>query len=123
MKHKISSALQELKPGATWTLRGDNYSGLEWLDSGQTKPTETEINNKIIELDNAEAMRLLRIERNKRLTECDWVITKANETDIPAPLPWKEYRQKLRDLTNNANPKLDELYELDLSSVDWPISP
>ena len=123
MKHKISSALQELKPGATWTLRGDNYSGLEWLDSGQTKPTETEINNKIIELDNAEAMRLLRIERNKRLSECDWVITKANETDIPAPLPWKEYRQRLRDLTNNANPKLDELYELDLSSVDWPISP
>tara|TARA_B100001287_G_scaffold143160_1_gene120319 strand:+ start:651 stop:1022 length:372 start_codon:yes stop_codon:yes gene_type:complete len=123
MKHKIPSALQELKPGATWTLRGDNYSGLEWLDSGQTKPTETEINNKIIELDNAEAMRLLRIERNKRLTECDWVITKANETDIPAPLPWKEYRQRLRDLTNNANPKLDELYELDLSSVDWPISP
>ena len=123
MKHKISSALQELKPGATWTLRGDNYSGLEWLDSGQTKPTETEINNKIIELDNAEAMRLLRIERNKRLTECDWVITKANETDIPAALPWKEYRQKLRDLTNNANPKLDELYELDLSSVDWPTSP
>ena len=123
MKHKIPSALQELKPGATWTLRGDNYSGLEWLDSGQTKPTETEINNKIIELDNAEAMRLLRIERNKRLTECDWIITKANETDIPAPLPWKEYRQKLRDLTNNANPKLDELYELDLSSVDWPISP
>lgn len=123
MKHKIPSALQELKPGATWTLRGDNYSGLEWLDSGQTKPTETEINNKIIELNNAEAMRLLRIERNKRLTECDWVITKANETDIPAPLPWKEYRQRLRDLTNNANPKLDELYELDLSSVDWPISP
>ena len=123
MKHKIPSALQELKPGATWTLRGDNYSGLEWLDSGQTKPTETEINNKIIELDNAEAMRLLRIERNKRLTECDWVIIKANETDIPAPLPWKEYRQRLRDLTNNANPKLDELYELDLSSVDWPTSP
>ena len=123
MKHSILSALQELKPGATWTLNGDNYSGLEWLDSGQTKPTETEINNKIIELDNAEAMRLLRIERNKRLTECDWVIIKANETDIPAPLPWKEYRQRLRDLTNNANPKLDELYELDLSSVDWPISP
>ena len=123
MKHKIPSALQELKPGATWTLRGNDYSGLKWLDSGQTKPTETEINNKIIELDNAEAMRLLRIERNKRLTECDWVITKANETDIPAPLPWKEYRQRLRDLTNNANPKLDELYELDLSSVDWPTSP
>ena len=29
-------ALQSLKPGAEWVLRGDV---LEWLDSGQTEPT------------------------------------------------------------------------------------
>ena len=123
MKHSIPSALQELKPGATWTLNGDNYSGLEWLDSGQTKPTETEINNKIIELDNAEAMRLLRIERNKRLTECDWVVTKATETGGAVSDDWKTYRQALRDLPSSASPKLNSIYNLDLSSVDWPISP
>ena len=123
MKHKIPSALQELKPGATWTLRGDNYSGLEWLDSGQTKPTETEINNKIIELDNAEPMRLLRIERDKRLADCDWVCAKATDTGVAVFDAWKTYRQALRDLPASASPKLDSEYELDLTSVTWPISP
>ena len=43
MKHDLASALQELKPGAEWVLRGNEYSGLEWIDSSQTKPTETEL--------------------------------------------------------------------------------
>ena len=58
MKNDIPAALQSLKPGAQWVLRGDDYSGLEWLDSGQTKPTETEVTNKITALDAAEPMRL-----------------------------------------------------------------
>ena len=123
MKHKIPSALQELKPGATWTLRGEEYSGLEWLDSSQTKPTETEINDKIIELDNAEPMRLLRIERDKRLADCDWVCAKATDTGVAVSDAWKTYRQALRDLPASASPKLDSEYELDLTSVTWPISP
>ena len=45
----IVSALLELKPGAEWTTKGDNYSDLEWLDSSQTKPTEDELNAKIVE--------------------------------------------------------------------------
>ena len=61
MKYYIPDALQVLKPGAEWVVRGTEYSGLEWLDSSQTKPTETEVNSKISELDNAEPMRLLRI--------------------------------------------------------------
>ena len=123
MKHKIPSALQELKPGATWNLRGEEYSGLEWLDSSQTKPTETEINDKIIELDNAEPMRLLRIERDERLTACDWVCAKATDTGVAVSDAWKTYRQALRDLPASASPKLDSEYELDLTSVTWPISP
>ena len=47
MKYNIIHALQALKPGVEWTLRGSDYSGLEWLDSSQTKPTETEVNSKI----------------------------------------------------------------------------
>ena len=72
MKYTISDAIIELKPGASYIVRGEVYSDLEWLDSGQTKPTETEINNKISELDAAEPMRLLRIERNKKIAETDW---------------------------------------------------
>ena len=40
MKYDIPAALQALKPGAEWVLRGDAWSGLEWLDKKQTVPTE-----------------------------------------------------------------------------------
>ena len=37
MKYDIPAALQALKPGAEWVLRGDTWSGLEWLDLDGTK--------------------------------------------------------------------------------------
>jgi hypothetical protein len=39
----IPAALQSLRPGAQWVLRGEEYSGLEWTDQTQTQPTESEI--------------------------------------------------------------------------------
>ena len=117
MKHDIPSALQALKPGAEWTLRGTEYSGLEWLDS-QTKPTETEINSKISELDNAEAMKLLREERDKRIARTDWRAS----SDLTLSDAWKTYRQALRDITKQT-PQLNSDYELDLTSVTWPTEP
>ena len=118
MKYDIPAALQLLKPGAEWTLRGSDYSGLEWLDSSQTKPTETEINSKISELDNAEAMRLLRIERDIRIAKTDWRAS----SDLTLTDAWKTYRQALRDITTQT-PKLGSDYELDLTSVTWPTEP
>jgi len=40
-------ALLSLKPDAEWTLRDDV---LEWLDSGQTEPTQAEIDDEVIRL-------------------------------------------------------------------------
>ena len=123
MKNDIASALVSLKPGALWTLRGDTYSGLDWQDSSQTKPTETEITNKITALDAVEAVRLLRIQRDRLLKECDWVVTKASETGVAETDAWKTYRQALRDLPASASPSLDSDYRLDLTSVTWPTKP
>ncbi len=119
MKYDISYAISVLKPGADWILRGEEYSGLEWSDSVQTKPTETEINDKISELDAAEAMRLLRLERNSRIAETDWRAS----SDLILSDAWKTYRQALRDLPASASPTLDSNYELDLTSVTWPTKP
>lgn len=47
---RISDALQSLCPGAEWVLRGNEYSGLEWLDKVQQKPTEQEVNAEIARL-------------------------------------------------------------------------
>ena len=119
MKYDIGSALLNLKPGAEWVLRGTEYSGLTWRDKDQTKPTETEINSKISELNAAEPMRLLRIERNKKIAETDWRM-------LPDQTPsddWINYRQALRDLPASATPKLNSDYELDFSSFTWPTEP
>ena len=120
MKYTIYDAVEILKPNSNYNIRSDEYSGLEWLDSADTKPTESEINNKISELDAAEAMRLLRLERNLRLAETDWRAS----SDLTLSDAWKTYRQALRDLPARASPSLDSnTYELDLTSVTWPTEP
>ena len=118
MKYDIGQALLSLRPGAEWTLNGSDYSGLTWLDTKQTQPTETEVNSKISELDNAEAMRLLRIERDVRIAQTDWRAS----SDLTLADAWKTYRQALRDITTQT-PKLGSDYELDLTSVTWPTEP
>ena len=118
MKYDITHAIQSLKPGAQWSLNGFDYSDLTWLDTKQTQPTETEVNSKISELDNAEAMRLLRIERNTRIAKTDWRAS----SDLTLADAWKTYRQALRDITTQT-PKLGSDYELDLTSVTWPTEP
>ena len=118
MKYDIGSALLNLKPGAQWVLRGTEYSGLTWRDKDQTKPTETEINSKISELNAAEPMRLLRIERDERIVKTDWRAS----SDLILSEDWKTYRQALRDITKQT-PQLNKNYELDLTSVSWPTEP
>ena len=124
MKYDIPAALQELTPGAEWVLRDVEYSGLEWIrGNGHDKPTEAALTSKIAELDGAEAMRLLRIERDKRLAATDWKVVKAKETGTNLSSAFKTYRQALRDLPSTATPTLDSRYELDMTSVTWPTEP
>ena len=120
MKYDIPSALQKLTPGAEWVLRGDSYSGLEWIDGhGHDKPTQAAITAKITELDNAEAMKLLREERNRRIAKTDWRAS----SDLTLSSEWSTYRQALRDLPSTATPTLNSSYNLDLTSVTWPTEP
>ena len=118
MKYDITDAIMSLIPAAEWVLRGTEYSGLEWLDSGQ-QPTEQEVKAKIIELDAAEPMRLLRIERDRKIAKTDWRVL-PDQTPSDA---WKTYRQALRDLPASVSPKLDRDGELDFSSFTWPTEP
>ena len=122
MIYEIADALMSLKPNKQWVMRSSEYSGLEWLDS-DTAPTEGEINTELTRLNAAEPMRLLRVERDKRLAACDWVSAKATDTGVAVSDAWKTYRQALRDLPASASPKLDSEYELDLTSVTWPTKP
>ena len=121
MKYTILEALKELQPEAIWSINGNNYSDLEWQDSSKTKPTETEINTKISDLDAAEPMRLLRKERNSLLDKTDW--TQHDDVPSETKTKWQTYRQQLRDLPASASPTLDSDYNLNFSSVTWPTEP
>ena len=117
MKYDKHDALNSLKPNQfSWI--GFEYSGLNWLGSGSA-PTESEIDAEVTRLDNAEPIRLLRIERDIRLTACDWRAS----SDLTLTDAWKTYRQALRDLPASASPSLDSNYDLDLTSVTWPTEP
>ena len=120
---RITDALQALRPNSEYSVTGNNYSGINWLDKSQIKPTEEEINTKIAELKEVEPMKLLREGRNKLLAETDWTQLKDIDLDIIRERNWKNYRQALRDLPAKSNPKLDSLGDLDFSSVTWPDKP
>ncbi len=126
----IATALQEL--GITeWVLRGepttedefnemfrkitgsdDNGSAIESDNPSDFGVTWAQASAKKTELVNAEPMRLLRAERDRRLAETDWM---AN-SDLTMSSAWTTYRQALRDV-----PAQDGVTGLD--DVTWPTKP
>ena len=129
MKHNIKTALYSLRPSSFWTFYDDeenidSYDSLEW-DSGNTAtaPTKDEIQAEITRLDSVERFTLLRSTRDRLLTESDWTRLDDNGLSSDKKTEWATYRQALRDLPSTADPKLDEAYDLDQSTVTWPTKP
>ena len=124
----VSRALTEL--GITgWTLRGEPTTEAEFKESFRkitgsdsngtaiesSNPdnfgvTWSQVSTKKTELVNAEPMRLLREERNKRLAETDWwAVADRTMTDEQ-----RQYRTNLRNITESAT---------SLDDVSWPTKP
>jgi len=63
---RIENALQSLRPNAEWVLRGDE---LEWLDTKQNQPTDSEIQAELTRLQelyvSQEYARLRKAEYDK----------------------------------------------------------
>ena len=101
------NALLSLRPGAEWVLRGDV---LEWLDQTQTEPTEAEINTEIARLTAEQPWEVLRAERNRLLSETDYLAL----SDHVLSAEMTAYRQALRDLPANTT---------DPANPVWPTKP
>lgn len=120
----LMQVIQELRPGAQCRIIGDTYNDIIWDDTNYVMPTDEEIIKKTAELKAAEPFTLLREERNRRLAECDWVVTKNAEYGYNIPKEWRAYRQALRDLPSiTYKPELDEFGYLKMDSVAWPTPP
>ena len=56
---------------------------------------------------------IIRSERIRLLSECDWVVVKSQETGVGISTAWTEYRQALRDITTQSDP----------NNISWPEQP
>tara|TARA_B110000046_G_scaffold165138_1_gene181185 strand:+ start:523 stop:876 length:354 start_codon:yes stop_codon:yes gene_type:complete len=78
---------------------------------GYEKPPKEAFEAKLQELIDAQPLVELRAERNKRLTECDYLaMSDYPHRDYEMKLKWLQYRQALRDLPSSADPQ-------------WPVAP
>ena len=72
--------------------------------------TWSQVSTKLTDLQNAEPLRLLRVERDKKLAETDWWAS----SDLTMTTAQTNYRQSLRDITNTYT---------SLDDVVWPTKP
>ena len=127
---RISDALTSL--GITgWSLEGEPTNEIEFnsqfkktISDNGIQVTETssnpddfgvtwaQVSAKKTELENAEPLKILREERNKKLAETDW--TQSRDVTLTNDAAWQTYRQALRDITDTYS---------DLDSVVWPTKP
>ena len=110
-------AIRELCQGRSYVYK-EHTDEFEWHENDLTsKPTDEEIETKRQELISGYGIKLLREERNWKLTETDWWCC-SDRNPTQAQL---DYRTALRDLPANSTPSLDE--NGNLTGVDWPNKP
>jgi len=122
-KDFLVEALLELVPQAQFHSFNGNIELLKWLDERE-KPTNETILNKVQELEAAEPLRLLRIERDRLLQQTDWEIQRNTERNIDST-ELITYRNALRDLPqeiesgNISAPTIDD--QGNLIFDNWPV--
>jgi len=123
----VTDALRALEIGE-WALNGEptnenefnsmfrkitGYKDNSAIESDKTSDfgvTWKQVSDKKKVLQDAEPMKLLRVERDRLLSETDWWAS----SDLTITTAQKKYRQDLRDITKSAT---------SLDDVTWPTKP
>ena len=117
-KVNLCNAIEALIPNEIFIISLIDGKEVVKYENPNIAPTEEEIQSKIIELEAAEPMRLLRLERDRKIAATDWWVL-PDRTPTQAQL---DSRQALRDLPSNSpNAALDE--NGNLINVEWPEMP
>jgi len=96
---ELINALLALNPNHSWAVDKNSYDGIIWGDMPESeRPTREVVEAKLQELIDAQPLKDLRAERDRRLAAVDWVTSRATSTETPVPQEWKTYMQALRDL-------------------------
>ena len=110
-----STSQQEVED---WILVGDELGNNLCLESDGTvrQLTEEEIAADLTAYQATANAITNRNVRNRKLSESDWVVTKALEAGETVPTAWATYRTALRDLPDHADWP-------NLAADDWPTEP
>ena len=133
----VSEALQELSI-TEWVLRGEpktedefktmfrkvtgadaSGSAIESDDTSKWGVTWKQVSDKMTAIDAAAPLKQLRVERNAKLAETDYLAL----SDVTLADNMKTYRQQLRDLPAAAGGKDATLKDGVLENVTWPSKP
>ena len=82
------------------------------LDPTHTEVRDGQIQSRVLP-DIAPAWAQVRARRNALLQASDWVRMRANDQGTLVPTDWLNYRQALRDITEQADP----------FAITWPTPP
>jgi hypothetical protein len=103
----ITEALVSIRPGAAWNLKDTvDYSTLEWLDTVQVKPTESEVNAEIARLNSDAPFLACSNEAKKRIAASDWSVLP--DVNISNKAEFETYRAAVRALI--INPVADPVF-------------
>ena len=91
---RISDALQSLRPNSEYSLAGNAYSGLNWLDKTQTKPTEQEVEERIAVLKYQEEVNVYQEKRKLEYPNWGDQLDQIYHSGIDV---WKSDIKKIKD--------------------------
>ena len=133
----VAEALQELSI-TEWVLRGEptsedefktmfrkvtgataDGSAIETDDTSKWGVTWKQVSDKMTAIDAAAPLKQLRVERNVKLAETDYLAL----SDVTLADNMKTYRQQLRDLPAASGGKDATLKDGVLENVTWPQKP
>ena len=99
IRHEVEGIIIPVSPDNT-----DYIECMKWVDEG----------NEILDYEEpAKGWDQIRSQRNRLLSECDWVVIKSQETSVGVSTEWTVYRQSLRDITTQSDP----------NNIIWPEKP
>ena len=106
----IPAAIQSLRPGAQWALIGDEYSGLQWVDTVQVCPTEAELTAEIARLNAVYPLEACKREAKTRIASTDWSVLP--DVGLTNKADFEVYRATLRALIVTP-----------VAAPEWPVEP
>lgn len=102
----IIDALDELRPGAEWSIDNRDYNKLVWLDKTQTKPTEEELVRKKVELEYMDEINQYQRDRLEAYPSAGDQFDRIFHDGVEA---WKEDIQGIKNVYPRKYPDLVEL--------------